>query len=409
MRNELLQDGAPRTKGRSTSSCWHIITCEYPPQLGGVSDYTFGVAAGLASEGDEVHVWCPDFSGIPAESEGVTVHRDLGSITRQDLREAGRQLDSFPAPRRILVQWVPHGYGYRSMNIGFCWWLLDRTRRHGDHLEIMVHEPNSPFRANSPGQNAAAMVHRLMMMVLLRAAERVWMSIPSWEGRCRPYALNKKLPFNWLPIPSSIPVRDNPAAAREVRHRYAGDDGLLIGHFGTYGSPITTLLEPVLAGLLPDPDNTTILLIGMGSQEFLRELIRRVPRLAGRIHATGGLSAEDLSLHVGACDLMIQPYPDGVSSRRTSCMVALSHSKPTVTTFGLLTEPLWKDSGAIALAAAGDAPAFLVLIRRLLSDRRERARMSAAAGKLYQEHFEISRTVATLRHATTDTGPACAS
>ena len=37
---------------------WHILTCEYPPQTGGVSDYTFLVANGLASH-DEVHVWCP--------------------------------------------------------------------------------------------------------------------------------------------------------------------------------------------------------------------------------------------------------------------------------------------------------------------------------------------------------------
>ena len=40
-------------------SVWHIVTSEYPPDVGGVSDYTRQVAEGLARMGDEVHVWCP--------------------------------------------------------------------------------------------------------------------------------------------------------------------------------------------------------------------------------------------------------------------------------------------------------------------------------------------------------------
>ena len=38
---------------------WHILTGEYPPQPGGVSDYTRMVAEGLAAAGDEVVVWAP--------------------------------------------------------------------------------------------------------------------------------------------------------------------------------------------------------------------------------------------------------------------------------------------------------------------------------------------------------------
>ena len=100
-----------------------------------MSDYTSLVAAGLADQGDEVHVWCapcrnPD-SG--PEAPGVVVHRALGSLSSADLRRVGEQLDRFPAPRRILVQWVPHAYGYRSMNVGFCRWLRNRAARSGGH------------------------------------------------------------------------------------------------------------------------------------------------------------------------------------------------------------------------------------------------------------------------------------
>jgi hypothetical protein len=36
---------------------WAILTGEYPPQAGGVSDYTRLVARGLAECGDRVHDW----------------------------------------------------------------------------------------------------------------------------------------------------------------------------------------------------------------------------------------------------------------------------------------------------------------------------------------------------------------
>ena len=378
---------------------WHIITSEYPPQPGGVSDYTYLVSAGLASQGDEVHVWCPAYSGIQPRVEGVAVHRELGAITLADLRRAGQQLDQFPAPRRLMVQWVPHGYGRQSMNVAFCWWLWNRAARHGDRVEIMVHEPYLPFRARSIRQNAAALVHRLMTILLLRAAERVWISIPEWEKCWRPYAFGRQLPFHWLPIPSSIPLAHIPGGVQAVRRRYVSQDDVLAGHFGTHGWPITSLLEPILLALAEAPGNLRVLLMGIGSEPFRASLLRKQPRLDGLIYATGALSAEDLSCHVAACDLLIQPYPDGVSSRRTSLMVGLCHGKPIVTTSGPLSEPFWKDTGALALAPAGDSGEFLRLLSSLQADTHERARMGQAAKMLYQHRFDISHTITSLRRA----------
>src|ERR1044071_3204530 len=100
---------------------WHIVTCEYPPQVGGVGDHTRLVAEGLAAAGDRVHVWCPASAGELKESaRGVSVRRELGKFRPADLRRAGRALKEFGAPRKLLAQWVPHGYGFRSMNVWFC-------------------------------------------------------------------------------------------------------------------------------------------------------------------------------------------------------------------------------------------------------------------------------------------------
>jgi glycosyltransferase involved in cell wall biosynthesis len=393
---------------------WHVITPEYPPHFGGVSDYTRQLAAALSAEGDEVHVWCPDsvkdsksLSDISAAG-CVTVHRDFGKFAPKDLRDVGEKLDRFPGPHRILVQWVPHGYGYRSMNLAFCWWLLQRATKHRDRVELMVHEPFLTFNWTSPRQNVAALVHRLMTILLLRASSRVWISIPGWERSLRVYALGRDVGFQWLPIFSNIPAASDPARTQAIRRQYADPDRVLVGHFGTFGALIAGLLKPILLSLAKDQVSQTILLMGERSEQFRSQVIENEPRLESVIQATGQLSALELAHHLAACDLLIQPYPDGVSTRRGSFMAGLANGKAIVTTTGWLTEPLWLESDAVALAPAGNTEAFLEQVRRLREDTAQRLRVGSAATRLYQERFDISHTISSLRQAETNQDRACA-
>ncbi|HTC87436.1 MAG TPA: glycosyltransferase family 4 protein [Bryobacteraceae bacterium] len=374
----------------------HIITSEYPPQSGGVSDYTQLVADGLAQEGKEVHVWCPGGAGESISAGGVHVHSGLGRVTPEDLARVGEQLDRFPGPRQILVQYVPHGYGYKSMNVPFCLWLWRRARKHGDYIEVMVHEAFHRF-AGSWRQYGAALVHRLMTVILLRAATRVWFSDPQWERRWKPYAMGRNIPFQWLPVPSNIRVVRDEAETQAVRRRYLPQGGLLIGHFGTYGAPVLSVLEPIALAIARELPGQPLLLMGINSQEFRKHLIEQHPPFEKTLFATGPLVPVELSSHITACDVLIQPYPDGATTRRTSLMVALSHGKAVLTTSNEETEGVWKDFVPVGLTPCGDASAFVQLLRELLDDPQERARMSQAAGKLYRERFDISHTIAALR------------
>src|SRR5207247_8001315 len=139
----------------------------------------------------------------------------------------------FPAPRRLLVQWVPHGYGYRGMNLSLCLWVWRRAALGGDQVDVMVHEPYLPFRAYAARYALVAVVQRIMIAVLLNSAQRVWMSIPAWERFLMTYALSHRLQFTWLPIPSVLPssTQSNP---NEIRERYDIGSGPIVGHFGNY-------------------------------------------------------------------------------------------------------------------------------------------------------------------------------
>ena len=357
------------------------------------------VAEALGSAGDEVHVWCPNAKGEVPRASGVLVHRELGLAAR-DLRRAGRLLDRFDGPRRLLVQWVPHGYGYRAMNLPFCLWLWRRARRHGDRIELIVHEPFLSFGEGTWRQDCVAVVHRLMTVVLLNAASRVWTTIPAWEERLRPYALGRRNLFHWLPVASNIPVVDDPPSVDLIRSRYAGArgaEGLIVGHFGTYDRNTANLLLRSIPALLKNGRKPSMLLLGRGSTSMRDQLIREHPGIANDVHATGELESADLSRHLRACDLMLQPYIDGVSGRRTTIMAQLSLGLPVVTTAGKLTEPLWAESRAVALTPAGDVSRMVEATNRLLGDEGERKRLAAAARSLYLSLFDIEHTVAALR------------
>ena len=272
---------------------WHLITCEYPPDIGGISDHTAQLAGGLAAAGEEVHVWCPGRPGSADVSRtagradvadvphgGVRVHAVMGAFGLADLVRAGTALDACPGPRRLLVQWLPHGYGQRSLNLGFCVWVAGRARR-GDHVDLVVHEPFLEFSVRPVRHLVMALVHRLMTVVLLRAVQRVWVSTPAWESRLRPFALGRPLEMRWLPVPGCEGLRaaDAPWPAAEVARRP------LVGHFGSYGALVTSLLDERLVRVLAGASRPDAVLLGAGSQTFAAAFLSAHPEFAGRVRA----------------------------------------------------------------------------------------------------------------------------
>jgi len=374
---------------------WHIITSEYAPDVGGVSDYTQQVAEALAQGGEEVHVWCPPTTQ-PRPVSCVHVHTELGRFRPFDLRRLARALDSFHSPRRLLVQWVPHGYGYRSINLWFCLWLAGRALK-GDVVELMVHEPFLELKRGPWRHVAIALVHRLMTIVLLRAATRLWVAIPAWEGLLRPYAFGRSLRIDWLPIPACITSLREPA--QSVREAYVDGARPLVGHFGSYGDAVSQLLAERLPGIMESSARPSLLLIGARGEAFRAALIERYPAWSARVHATGYVDSVELPGCLQACDLFLQPYPDGITSRRTSAMACLALGLPMVTTSGHLTEALWKTSGAVSLAHVSDPAAFSAAATRLLQEPAERARIGLGAASLYRERFTLTSVVMALKAA----------
>jgi glycosyltransferase involved in cell wall biosynthesis len=86
-------------------------------------------------------------------------------------------------------------------------------------------------------------------------------------------------------------------------------------------------------------------------------------------------------------------------------MAALAHGLPVLTTEGVHTEAVWRESGAVALVPTDDVQALVNQTRRLLADDQQRCALGEAGRRLYQAQFTPERVAAALRSEAAD-GPA---
>jgi glycosyltransferase involved in cell wall biosynthesis len=371
-----------------SSHCWHIVTGEYPPQPGGVADYTRSVAHGLAAAGDDVTVWAPTCRHDSPNDAGVIVRRLPGHFGPPALAALDRALARRPG--RVILQYTPHAFGCKAMNVPLCAWLWARQRR----LDVMFHEVAYPLEAGQPLKHRMlAVANRGMAVLLLRAAERVFVSTPAWSPLLEALVPWAPRPV-WTPVPSNLPSACTPAAVAAVRQQRAGSARWLVGHFSTYGPLVTRLLEPALVELLTGTHDVHVVLLGHGGPAFAAALLGRRPALAGRLTATGVLDTESAAAHLAACDVVLQPYPDGICTRRSSAMAALALGRPIVATDGRFCEPIWKTAAAVQLAAP-DALAPVVVA--LLDDAPRRAALGRHAAALYRSHFAVEHTIRAIR------------
>ena len=371
-----------------------MITCEYPPQIGGVSDYAFVMSKELARTGSMVHVWCGATSADCWPSPGVTVHRKLGRFSPLDLYRAGKLLDQFAEPRELFVQWVPHGYGYRSVNVFFCLWLWMRAKVKRDHVQIMFHEVWLSFGGTWKA-NMAAAAHRVMVMLLKQAASKIWIAGESWKK----YLRGTRAPIGWLPVPSNVDHDPSSEQVAAVRKQYSAADQL-VGHFGIGDASVEKLLRSFIPSLLHERPAVSFLLIGKSSERFAHEMKTAHPDLSGRIFSSGVLLSHEISAYISACDLIFQPYIDGISTRRTAAMAALANGRPLLTTSGHSTEPFWLHCDQLAIIPAKEPNALVSRASQLLEDDGERVRMAMAGRKLYEALFDVSISVQVLRGQT---------
>jgi glycosyltransferase involved in cell wall biosynthesis len=320
--------------------------------------------------------------------------RRLAAALRQDgdpvryLRDGLASLRrGAPAPAWILLQYNPFAWGRWGFAPGLLRDAALVRRRTGSPLALMVHEAwvdMEDLRTTVMGA-----WQRLQLHTLLRGVDLVLTSTEALAGRLGSAALH-------VPIAATVtPARTTPSAARA---ELGLGDGFVVALFGR-GNPARALdhAEAAVSALARASNGAPLTVLNLGADA---PPLRTVPGI--EVRTPGPLTPVALSRHLWASDLMLLPFTDGVSTRRTTLMAALAHGRPVLGLRGDATDSvLLEHPDAMVLTRAGDPGAFARAAVELAGDRDQLRATGDAGRRLYAERFDwpvIARTIAsTLR------------
>ena len=382
-----------------------LLSGEFPPESGGVGDYTARLAEALASLGVPVGVLTSRRIGRPtrwvhrrhdqAGQAGVPVH---GWVPVWDARAwplVMRALNRL-GPRPVLhIQYQTAAFGLQgAVNLLPAWVRLASPR---SRIVTTFHDFRAPYLFPKAGPLRAG-----ANQLLARLSHAAIFSDPADLADAQLGLTEGAIRGHVIPIGSNLDCAPPPDLERADLRRLLGadEDTLLVGYFGFFNASkgLPTLLEAI--GSLA-ASNRRVRLALVGAQAGVSDpsdlaAARQVHDTIGRlgledlVTATGHLPAEDVSAALLACDLIALPYRDGASPRRGTLMAALVHGLPIVSTRRVGSEQWEVGSGAPApvelrdgeqllLVPPDDGAALAGAIARLADDPDLRARLAANA------------------------------
>ena len=357
-----------------------LVTSRVPPTRDGVGDYTYHLGRELARRGPVTIVTTVGQRAVDGR-DGLTV---LPIVPRWDAAGVRTLVDLARETRPSLLdlQWVPFLWGRGGINPWIPRAVL-ALRRAGIRVVTTVHEPYVPFTYWKWW--AAGPIQRLQLWTIVAASHRTAVTIPAWVDMLRRRVPWRRRDIFWLPAGSNVPraVTSDDARRRQRAEWGLGDDGVVLTLFSPMGSG--KLLDWVAQAwrALRHDARLRLLVIGPDRPDVRARLADAADP---RVIDTGYVATDAVSRLLACSDVLLAPFVDGMSSRRTSVISALEHALPVVTTSGRLSDPMFADSPLVRVPVTS-ADAFTVEVRRLVADAAERRRLGAAAREFWAAHF----------------------
>ena len=369
-----------------------ILSGEYPPEPGGVSDHSFYLTQSLRERNLPAMVLCGGYNGMAME-DGVEVHRVAGQFQPNNLSALARALETQPGRRVVWVQYAPHSFGLRGMNLPLALWLAWRAWFHQDKVVAYFHEVAFPFRG--PWKHKLlSMVQLAMAGIVVASASAVLATTEAWLPRLQSLGLRLGA-ARVLPVFSNLPEEVNPDAVARRRDYWLEETGArqLVAHFGTYGGGVAALLNESLAAF-PVTSSISFLLLGRRASAWLAQNANQP--WAARCRVVPEDDSIAIAETLAGCDAALQPYPDGITTRRTTAMTALALGVPMVSNLGILSDSRWKrDAPCAALAVSPDGRLMAGELARVLVLEPEILKQKGTRGRAWYRQ-NASRAIAAL-------------
>ena len=275
----------------------------------------------------------------------------------------------------ILLQYNPFSYGHWGVAPSLITDAVALRRRTGAPLALLVHEPW--IEPEGWRSTLMCIYQRAQLWALRRTADRL-MATTEWTARV--------LGHGAVHVPVSSNITPTGSARAAARERLGLGSELVVSLFGAnHPSRALGYAEAAIGALAAARGAGTIRVLNLGARA---PALSSIPP-AVAVDSPGALAAEEISLRLAATDLMLLPFSDGMSTRRTTLMAALAHGVPVLGVHSERTDRvLLEHPEAIALTPVGDPQAFA---RRAVELAAGPDRLSAAgeAGRrLYLQRFD---------------------
>ena len=352
-----------------------FLTGEYPPRTGGIGAYLWQLRRAFEADGvcTRVAVECADGFAPP----DVTPLRPAPGIF---VAEFVRAVSRF-RPNVVHIQY--QAGAFRAVGSVSVVPAALRVAGYRGRIAVTFHDLKLPYlfpRAGSVRRRAVDLLRRM-------SAPHVYVDErdAALERRRRPADADRILV---IPAgPTIVPPADLPARIALRTALGIDADAFVVGFFGFRQA--SKGIHTLAASLRADTwrgQNVVLALIGQAAPEVANH--RAEPAVAPavfqglNVRNSQWLSDAEVSRRIGACDVMALPFADGVSTRRTTFMVAAAHGVPVVTTFPPERDLPGISADDVLLVQPGDAGALAEALWRVRDSRELRRRLSEGSRRI---------------------------
>ncbi len=309
-----------------------VLSPTFPPDRCGIGDYSSRIV--------EEFLNLNHFVGVFTNQQSpLFIHPRLSYYP---LSQSWRNLKDF-RPDRLMIQYIPYLYSKKwGIHFFLPLWVLCLRFFIRKPILLIVHELHYPIQFNPKGLLIGIPQFLQFIFIALLSSKISF----TFEA---PYKIYSKL-FFWKKV-FLIPVGANIKRVAfdsliPLDEKISRDTTVLL-HFG--GSHPTNLFHyefAALGAILQKFKNVNLFYAGL-TQNKIDTLLEfyHFTHLRERITALGFLSEQEVSAWITRSNLILAPFLDGISTRRTSAMAALEHEKPLLTTrsWSTNTEIPWED------------------------------------------------------------------
>jgi GT2 family glycosyltransferase/glycosyltransferase involved in cell wall biosynthesis len=317
-----------------------LITAEYPPQPGGVGDYTACLKAALNKAGaGSVRVLINPYNlnNLKSKIQNPKWNWSCLPAIVHDLKTRPAHL--------INIQYQTGAYGMHPAINFLPLYLRLKMGVERPRSVTTFHDLRVPYLFPKAGP-----VRRWVNQLLLKTSDLAVVTNEADYRQALAWGADPDC-LNLVPIGSNITPGPGFASLTE-RDEYRAKLGLAktdfaVGYFGltNHSKGVDTLLEAIAHLRQREPDWKLVIIGGeagepdLTNREYachLTALIEQL-KLEDAIIKTGHLPPVETSLTLLALDAMALPFRDGASFRRGSLLAPLIHGLPIITTTGQAT------------------------------------------------------------------------